>query len=520
MRNRLSVSTLVALVVLAMGATPAAAERGLLLSWGSLGRAPGQFGGTLDLATDAAGDVYVLDRENSRVQRFSPDGSLLKVWGTLGNDPGQLRNPWDVAVTDAGDVYVMDGWDPRIQVFGRDGTLLRWWPLGNSGPIAVARSGSFVAFGSGWRVSTMTPSGDPLNQWGTFGASPGQLNNIVDLAVGPDGNIYVLDGATPRVAVFKPNGTFVREFTGLHTGLNLRPTAIAVDASGEVLVMHAGVEGTIQSFTRVGGPAGPDLTRCTTPGTASGLAVGPGGAVYGAFGPRIDKFGPGGADTWVATCNPLPGPPATPPSGHPPIVDPPSVPAPQPEGPRPPAGRTGVSVNSGALYTNRPEVTLNIVWPRGTRTVLVSNDGGFGRAREFPVRPAMPWRLDSSGPERLPKTVYVRFGSSNQTFTDDIILDETAPRVVSARLVAPGAGSASAATRQRLYRLRLRAYDRTSGVASVQVAVTKRRPLRMQRFHKVIRVRSAKVPRFVRVRDRAGNLSRWRRIAHRRASAR
>lgn len=52
----------------------------LLNEWGSPGAAPGQFAVPHGLAIDAAGRVYVADRENSRVQVFDPTGALVRVW--------------------------------------------------------------------------------------------------------------------------------------------------------------------------------------------------------------------------------------------------------------------------------------------------------------------------------------------------------------------------------------------------------------------------------------------------------
>jgi len=182
-------------------------------------------------------------------------------------------------------------------------------------------------------------------------------------------------------------------------------------------------------------------------------------------------------------------------------------------------GNQGMTVNDGALYTNDPDVTLSIVAPRGIGSLRVSNDGGFRAAKTFPVRSTIQWHLAESGPERLPKTVYLRFGTDAQTFTDDIILDQTRPTVSTATVDASRAGAASAAVAQaatakaRTYRVRIRAKDATSGVAQVQFAArSKRHPTAARKFARVSRYTGTRAPKYVRVRDRAGNYSNWRSI--------
>jgi hypothetical protein len=128
-----------------------------------------------------------------------------------------------------------------------------------------------------------------------------------------------------------------------------------------------------------------------------------------------------------------------------------------------PSGPVGVSINSAALYTRSPDVTLSVVWPEGADTVLVSNDGGFAAAKAFPVADKISWTLDSSGLERLPKTVCVRFmcttpdvvglplassstgqlatttcSGSSSSYTDDIILDQTPPVVTPPTVTVGG----------------------------------------------------------------------------------
>lgn len=180
------------------------------------------------------------------------------------------------------------------------------------------------------------------------------------------------------------------------------------------------------------------------------------------------------------------------------------------------AAQLGVTVNNGAQYTNDPDVTLTANFPAPTTNLLVSNDGGFLAARTLPVQRETEWRLDSSGPERLPKLVYVRFLLGpivSETYIDDIILDERPPVVNQAAVVPAAATPARASVaRLRTWRLRLRATDSNSGVSKVQVTAVKRRPGRLIKYKRKLSVRAGARPRFVRARDRAGNFSKWRKL--------
>ena len=170
-----------------------------------------------------------------------------------------------------------------------------------------------------------------------------------------------------------------------------------------------------------------------------------------------------------------------------------------PEGPR----AFGVTIDSGAAFTRSPAVTVTAFHGRSTDAVLVSNDGGFLAAGEFAPGTPIRWRLASSGPERLPKTVWVRFRSGpflSEAYTDDIVLDESAPRVAAARVSASRPGPL----------LHVSAADRGSGVDRMQVTTDRTRPGRAVAFRRRFALRTAAAPTWVRVLDRAGNRSRWR----------
>ena len=181
-----------------------------------------------------------------------------------------------------------------------------------------------------------------------------------------------------------------------------------------------------------------------------------------------------------------------------------------------PGTQFGVTINNGAQFTNDPNVTVTSTFPSFTSGLLFSNDGGFGKAQTFAAKKDTPWKLDSSGPERLPKTIYVRFltGSiSSNSFQDDIILDETPPKVDTAEIDPVGAEGSDAgdarAAKLRKYKVKMKARDKTSGVSKVQVTASKRKPGKALKYKRKFTVKSAKRPKWVRARDRAGNWSKW-----------
>ena len=83
-----------------------------------------------DVAVGDNGDIFVSDGyRNARVHKFSADGTLLKSWGEPGNakdlrnsrnDPGKFHTPHGIWVQ--GDrVFLLDRENNRIQIFTTDG---------------------------------------------------------------------------------------------------------------------------------------------------------------------------------------------------------------------------------------------------------------------------------------------------------------------------------------------------------------------------------------------------------------
>ena len=81
-----------------------------------------------NLAVAPNGDLYVADGYgNARVHRFSARGELLASWGEPGTGPGQFMLPHGIAVHRDGRVFVCDRENDRVQIFSPDGEFLAEW---------------------------------------------------------------------------------------------------------------------------------------------------------------------------------------------------------------------------------------------------------------------------------------------------------------------------------------------------------------------------------------------------------
>jgi DNA-binding beta-propeller fold protein YncE len=127
-----------------------------------------------NLAIGPTGDLYVADGYgNARIHRFSPDGRLLHSWGEPGGDPGQFHVPHGIAVDRAGVVYVADRENSRIQRFTADGAFIDEWT-------DVARPCQIFIDTDGWIF--VAELGFRAGRWpGTGTHAPGQTGGRVSI---------------------------------------------------------------------------------------------------------------------------------------------------------------------------------------------------------------------------------------------------------------------------------------------------------------------------------------------------
>ena len=144
------------------------------------------FKSPIDVAVGPDGSFYVVEYSGNYVRKVTPDGIISTIAGTgqrgFGGDGGPataavLNVPTGVAVGPDGSVYITDQWNGRIRRIGPDGIMT-----------TVAGNGGFGFGGDGGQAVLAS------------------LNYPRDVAVGPDGSLYIADMYNARIRRVGTNG--------------------------------------------------------------------------------------------------------------------------------------------------------------------------------------------------------------------------------------------------------------------------------------------------------------------------
>jgi len=98
------------------------------------------FCGTTDIAF-AKGRIFISDGyANNRVVEYGPTGQKVREWGSSGQKPGQFHLPHAIAVDSEGLLYVADRENGRIQRFTLEGKYLgEWTHLGKTFSLKIGK---------------------------------------------------------------------------------------------------------------------------------------------------------------------------------------------------------------------------------------------------------------------------------------------------------------------------------------------------------------------------------------------
>ena len=246
-----------------------------------------QVNGPRDATVDAAGNIYIADRDNDRIRKIAPDGVITTVAGSgvrgFSGDGGPataaaLNNPVGVAVDSAGNLYIADALNLRIRRVAPNGIITTFAGNGTSGIAGdggPATSAQFVrpddvrvnnlgavlvvdsgghnvrSIDSGGRIATIAGTGVAGNSGDGGPATAARLTTPIEIAFDPFNNLYIADANGNRIRRVNPAGiistiagTGDKSFGGdggpaASAALN-SPSGVSLNAAGDLFIADTG----------------------------------------------------------------------------------------------------------------------------------------------------------------------------------------------------------------------------------------------------------------------------------------
>ena len=186
--------------------------------------------------------VLVTDSELKRIVRLSKDGDPL---GSFGG--GLLSRPTGITRdATSGRVYVVDTHAHDIKVFDDNGKLLN--TIGRRGiakgefnsptHITLSHNRLYVSDTLNARVQVLSLEGVPITAIGKRGLYLGNMTRPKGIAIGPDGNIHVVESYYDHLLVYNEAGSFLLPIggSGKDIGQFYLPAGAWSDDQGRIYV--------------------------------------------------------------------------------------------------------------------------------------------------------------------------------------------------------------------------------------------------------------------------------------------
>jgi DNA-binding beta-propeller fold protein YncE len=163
-----------------------------------------------DIAIAANGDVFVaqghtpgLTSGDARVLKFDKEGRFIKSWGGKGKEPGQFDVAHGIAIDPKGLLWVMDRENSRIQVFDADGKFVREQKYkGLPCSVAFGRDEAFMVNGFTGQLLRLDAGGKVLAATGKPGTAPGEFGEAHFIALSPRNDVYIADSVNGQLMKF------------------------------------------------------------------------------------------------------------------------------------------------------------------------------------------------------------------------------------------------------------------------------------------------------------------------------
>jgi sugar lactone lactonase YvrE len=164
-----------------------------------------------DVVVADNGDIFVVQGHrpgfegDARVLKFGPDGTFVTSWGGKGIAPGQFQVAHGIDIDAAGNLWVSDRENQRVQIFQPDGTFVReMYYRGLPCDVVIGPEHVYMVNGFAGQVLQLDLEGRVLAAMGRPGAGPGEFGEAHMIATNDREEIFVADSVNAKLMKFVP----------------------------------------------------------------------------------------------------------------------------------------------------------------------------------------------------------------------------------------------------------------------------------------------------------------------------
>ena len=197
---------------------------------------PGLLDDPRGIAIDPAGNLFIANYSDGRVQKFTSSGEYQLLWNL-----GEQSYPQSMAADRAGNVYIVHSGE--IWMYdGATGRLLGQFS-GMDFPwlyaVAATADGGLLVASNSEDIRRFDADGNlEFSLADVPGSQTGDPDGVDDMSVDGVGNIYLLTDGDQPIMKYSPQGRLLMRFSsdGDEPGQLRAPSAIAVDGQGRIYV--------------------------------------------------------------------------------------------------------------------------------------------------------------------------------------------------------------------------------------------------------------------------------------------
>ncbi|MBI5555327.1 MAG: 6-bladed beta-propeller, partial [Elusimicrobia bacterium] len=219
----------------------------------------GEFSNAYKIAVSKKDTVFVADTGALNIQVFDATGKFITKWGSTDSGMGSFNTISDIEVDSSGNIYIVDSDNKKVQKYTENGVpLVRWEFDIIPDLIAIDTTNNMYVFSAKEEIiRKFNQNGALVNSWGNEGIISGDFNNTKDLIIDASGNLCLL--VNNHIEKYDSTGKRLKTIPN-NNDFSYSVLTIAIDQHSNIYTTETNYQGETQNRIQKYDPLGNHVT--------------------------------------------------------------------------------------------------------------------------------------------------------------------------------------------------------------------------------------------------------------------